>query len=387
MKTFIGTRMTWSTIAAASCLILSACSQAAAPAPTAQPASPTAQPAATAASASANWDSVVAAAKAEGKLTVIGPPGQEVTSALTDDFQKQYGISVEYTAMPGSAVAAKVNTERAAGLYNWDVLIAGTTGTLQNLIPNGSIDPIDSALILPEVKDPKNWRGGKLPEIGPKGEILQMTPYQRGTLFYNTNMVKADEITSYKDLLDPKWKDKIQLDDPRRPGPGQATFIFFYLHPDLGADFIRAVAKQNITLQNDYQQEIDMIGQGRAPLLLGGVDYLAEARIKQGAPIGIVPPAQLKEGTDISSASGDVSVFNKAPHPNAAKVYVNWLLGAKEQEAYARATGFVSSRVDVNGDWTEPWRVPSPNAIVSDGDVSVQTVPKLQPILLEAFPN
>jgi iron(III) transport system substrate-binding protein len=361
-------------------VVLAACSQGAPPAPTAPPA-------ATPAAASSTWDTTVAAAKSEGKVTLIGPPGDDVTRVLTDEFQKQYGINVEYSALPGSAVPAKVDTERSAGQYNWDILIAGTANTLEVLIPNGDLDPIDSALILPEVKDPKNWRGGKLPEIGPKGEILVMTPYQRGTVFYNTNLVKADEITSYKDLLDPKWKDRMQLDDPRRAGPGQATFIFFYLHPDLGVDFIRAIGKQNITLQNDYQQEIDMVGQGKVPLLLGGVDYLAEARIKQGAPIGIVPPAQLKEGTDISSASGDVSLFNKAPHPNAARVYINWLLGAKEQEAYARATGFVSSRADVNGDWTEPWRVPAPNAILTDGDVSVQVRPKLLPILKEVFPG
>jgi iron(III) transport system substrate-binding protein len=373
----------WWTIALVSCLVVSACGQASAPGPTAQVVTPAATPAAT----SSEWDAVVAAGKAEGKVALIGPPGDAVTRALADEFQTQYGINVEYTALPGNAVPAKVTTERGAGQYNWDVLIAGSAGTLESLIPNGAIDPIEPALILPEVKDAKNWRGGKLPVIGPRGEILVMTPYQRGTLFYNTNLVKPDEITSYKDLLAPKWKDKMQLDDPRRPGPGQATFIFFYLHPDLGADFIRALAKQNITFQNDYQQEIDLVGQGKTPLLIGGVDYLAEARMKQGAPIGIVPPAQLKEGTDVSSASGDVSVFNKAPHPNAAKVYVNWLLGAKEQEAYARATGFVSSRVDVNGDWTEPWRVPAPNAIQTDGEVSVQVRPKLLPILTEAFPT
>ncbi len=369
-------------MALASWLVFPACAPAA-PGSSA----PAATPGAASASGSSEWDTVVAAGKREGKVTLIGPPGDAVTSVLTDEFQKQYGINVEYTALPGNQIPAKVATERGAGQFNWDVLIAGTAGTLESLIPNGYLDPIDSALILPEVKDPKSWRGGKLPEIGPKGEIMTMTPYQRGTLFYNTDLVKADEITSYKDLLGAKWKDKLQMDDPRRPGPGQATAILFYLHPDLGADFILALGKQNVILQQDYQQEIDLVGQGKIPLLIGGVDYLAEARMKQGAPIGIVPPAQIKEGTDVSSASGDVSVFNKAPHPNAAKVYVNWLLGQKEQEAYARATGFVSSRADVNGDWTEPWRVPAPNAIQTDGEVSVQVRPKLMPILTEAFPT
>ena len=175
------------------------------------------------------------------------------------------------------------------------------------------------------------------------------------------------------------------MDDPRRPGPGQATFIFFYLHPDLGADFIRALAKQNITIQNDQQQEIDIVGQGKAPLMIGAVDYLAEARMKQGAPIGIVEPGKIKEGTDVSSATGNVSVFNRAPHLNAAKVYLNWLLTKEEQEEFARVNVFTSARADVNGDWVEPWRVPAPSAIRTDGEVAVEVRPKLLPILREAL--
>jgi iron(III) transport system substrate-binding protein len=258
---------------------------------------------------------------------------------------------------------------------------------LDTLIPSKAIEPIEPTLILPEVKDPKYWRGGALPLIGSGREILVMTPYQRGTIFYNKNMVREDEFKSYKDLLDAKWKDKLQMDDPRRPGPGNATFIFFYLHPDLGVDYIRALAKQNITMQNDYQQEVDIVGQGRAPVMLGAVDYLAEARMKQGAPIGIVEPGKIKEGTDVSAASGCVAIFNRAAHPNAAKVYLNWLLTKDTQTAYAKANVFTDARADVNADWVEPWRVPAPNAIRTDGEAGVAAREKLIPLLKEVFPS
>ena len=75
--------------------------------------------------------------------------------------------------------------------------------------------------------------------------FLVMTPSQRGTLFVNPKVVKPQEIKSYKDLLNPKWRKKIVLDDPTRAGPGQATFTFFYLHPELGPNFIRALANKN----------------------------------------------------------------------------------------------------------------------------------------------
>jgi iron(III) transport system substrate-binding protein len=350
------------------------------------PAKPSAATAANA-NPTADWDATVAAAKKEGKLALMGPPGEDVRAVLTDAFQKQFGISVDYSALPGNQIPTKINGERAAGQYNWDILIAGSAGSLDSFIPNKALETLEPWLVLPEVKDPKSWRGGALPLIGSGHEILVMTPYQRGTLFYNKNLLKGDEIKSYRDLLDPKWAGKMQSDDPRRPGPGNATFIFFYLHPDLGADYIKSLAKQNLTLLDDYQQEIDSVGQGRTPLMIGAVDYLAEARIKQGAPIGIVEPSKLKEGTDISAASGNVSVFTKAPHPNAAKVYLNWLLTKDAQTAYAKATGFTDARADVNGDWTEPWRTPAPNAIQTDGEAGVKARATLIPLLKDAFPG
>jgi iron(III) transport system substrate-binding protein len=238
-------------VSLATLLLLTACGQG-------QPSSSSSQaakPAAASASGSADWDGVVAAAKREGKVTVIGPVGDQLNAVLIDPFEKQYGITVDFTATPGNAATARINTERSAGQYNLDVLIAGSAGSLDSLIPNKSPAPIEPELVLPEVKDPSNWRGNALPVIGPNHEIFVMTPYQRGTLFYNSNLVKPDEIKSYKDLLDPKWTGKMYVDDPRRPGPGNATFIFFYLQPDLGGDFVRAIGKQNITILNDYQQE------------------------------------------------------------------------------------------------------------------------------------
>jgi iron(III) transport system substrate-binding protein len=373
----------WLTIASAGWLALAACGgQAAAPA---SPAKPATSPAASNA-APADWDATVAAAKKEGKVSIIVPVGDDaVRNVLVDPFQKQYGITVDAISLPGAAATARILQERGAGQFNLDVQIAGSAGSLDSLIPSKALDPVEPNLILPEVKDPKNWRGGKLPLLGPAGEILVMTPYQRGTVYYNKNMVKVDELKSYKDLLAAKWKDKLQSDDPRRPGPGQATFIFFYLHPDLGPDFIKALGKQNLTLLNDYQQEVDAVGQGRAPIMMGAADRVIEARIKQGAPIGIVESGQIKEGTDISAASGNASIFNKPPHPNAAKVYLNWLLTKDTQEAYAKTNLLPSARADVNGDWVPQWRYPQPGAINSDGEVAVQIRDKLAPLLKESL--
>jgi iron(III) transport system substrate-binding protein len=309
------------------------------------------------------WDRVLSEAKREGTVAVIGPTGDDRRAALTEGFERQYGITVDYQADAGAGIPPRLSAERGADQYRWDVFIGGTTTGLESLIPMGVFDPLEPALIRPEVKDPAQWRGGALEFVDEGRTLFVMTPFHRGTLFINTAHVQPDEIKSYRDLLDPRWRGRIVSDDPRRAGPGQATFTFFYLHPDLGPDFIRALARQELTIMQDYQQEIDAVGQGRYPLLIGGSDALAEQRIKQGIPMAIVDPRTVRERSDVSPASGSVALFNRAPHPNAARVYLNWLLSKEGQTDYARGAGYVSSRLDVPIDHTFPWRVPEPGAV------------------------
>jgi len=325
------------------------------------PASAAAKPAT--AAAPADWQQTVDAAKKEGTVALFGPDGNDMRDVLTTSFEKEFGIKVDFVGDPGPGIPPRINAERSAGKYLWDVVVAGTSTGLSALIPGKVLDPMEPALIQPDVKDPKTWRGGSMEFLDPDHEMLVMSPFQRGTVFINPKMMKAEDIKSYKDLLDPKWKGKIVLDDPRKAGPGQATFTFFYLHPDVGPDFIKALGKQEMTVVKDFSQEVDMVGQGRFPILLGGADFIVFARAKQGIPIEVVDPRGLKEGSDVSPANGAVALVNKGPHPNAARVYLNWLLGKDEQLAFAKTNGYISSRVDVPTDFAPPWRVPQPGAI------------------------
>ena len=225
------------------------------------------------------------------------------------------------------------------------------------------LEPIEPSFILPEIKEPKNWYGGS-PEFVDEGrQILIMVRRQRGTFFVSPGAVNPKSIRSYQELLDAKWKKKIVLHDPRVAGPGQATFTFFFLHPELGANFIRALAQQEPLILRDHRQEADSVGQGRYAILLGGNEATVEELIKQGVSLAIVEPRQLREGSDISPGFGALSLFNRPPHPNAAKVYLNWLLSKEGQSEFSRATGYVSGRVDVPSDHVAPWRVPIPGSV------------------------
>ena len=334
-----------------------------------------------------DWESTLAAAKKENTVTVITDVTASMRDALTMSYQSKYGLQVDLFGALGREIPPRVLAERKAGRYLWDVFVHGTTTGLESMIPAGAFDPLEPALIFPDVKDPKTWRGGELEFLDPNRTLMVMTPFQRGIIFYNPKLVNPKEFKSYKDLLNPKWKGKLVMDDPRRAGPGQATFTFFYLHPELGTDFIRALAKQQITILKDYAQEVDAVGQGRYPVLIGTADFVAIARAKQGIPIAIVDARQLKEGADVSPANGSLALFNKAPHPNAAKVYINWLLSKEGQTVFARANGYVSARLDVPTDHAEPWRVPQPGAIKTYTKAAQQAKDNLMPLLIELFGN
>ena len=331
------------------------------------------------------WERVLQAAKKEGKVAIVGPTGADRRDALTIAFEKKYGIGIEYHADSGAGILPRLSAERKAERYLWDVVITGTTTALENLIPARVLDPLEANLLLPEVKDLKLWRNGALEFLDPGRQLMVMTPFQRGTLFVNSTLVNPKEFKSYKDLLDPKWRGKIVADDPRKAGPGQATFTFFFLHPELGAKFIRALGGQGLTLLKDYAQEVNMLGQGRYSVGVGLSDSLAEQRAKQGVPVEIVDIRQLREGSDTSPASGGLSIFNRAPHPNAAKVYINWLLSKEGQTIYARATGYISNRLDVPTDHAAPWRVPQPGSIKTYTQEAVDKKDDLFPILTEVF--
>jgi len=333
------------------------------------------------------WERVLASAKQEATVTVItSARGTAGRQALTEPFQKKYGITVEYLGGTASENAARVKTERGAGKYLWDVLVEGTSPFILDYKPTGALDPIEPALILPEVKEGKNWLGGKL-EFFEKDRLgVAMIGYTLAPVWINTNMARPDEIRSYRDLLDPKWRGKIVAIDPRGRGPGEATFSFFYQHKELGPDFIRALAKQELILSRDYTFPSTATGQGKYPICLACSTTDALPLKKAGVPIQPVDPRNVKEGGYLTTSNSAVGLLNRAPHPNAAKVYINWLLTKEGQTELARSQDYASRRLDVpNRDWLEPWMLPVEGFWVSYDEKAVALKDGMARLLKEVF--
>jgi iron(III) transport system substrate-binding protein len=317
-------------------------------------------------------------------VSVLGTTGADVRDALTLSFQKQYGIRVEFFGTTGAQQSARVLTERQAGKYLWDVFVGGTGTGLQSLIPAGAFDPLEPSLILPDIKDARNWREGALEFVDEGRQLLVMTPTHRVTFAVNSTLADPKVFKSHRDLLDPKWEGKIIIDDPLQAGASQATFTFFHLHPELGPDFIRALGQQKPVIVRDATQSLSMLAQGKFAILIGPRDGILLDAMRRGLPIAIVNPRQLREGSDVSSGAGNVARFNRAPNPNAAKIYINWLLSKDGQYSYGRTLGYISKRVDVSTDYAEPWRVPQPGAIKTYTQEAMRR-DKLMALLTETF--
>ena len=178
-------------------------------------------------------------------------------------------------------------------------------------------------------------------------------------VFVNPKVVGPASFTSYKDLLDPKWQGKMASTDIRNPGPGFAPARMLFKSPELGADFMKQLyAKSRVTLSTDQKQLIGWVAQGTYPIGLFIDPGEVTAAIKQGLPLAIVPPDQFKEGAAIGPNNGGVTIIDKAPHPSAARLYVNWMLSKGGQSVWQREVGDNSLRTDIPKDGVEPLFVP-----------------------------
>ncbi len=157
-------------------------------------------------------------------------------------------------------VAPKIQQERRAGLYTTDMFIAGIGTVISVLGPEGALDPLDNALLLPEVTDPKSWWGGNLIWGDEKHRLAMFFAYALDPVEINTELVKVDEIKSFRDLLDPKWKGKISFMDPRMAGGGNESFTFWA--ETMGVDFLRELAKQDLVFTRDARQQGGMARPG-----------------------------------------------------------------------------------------------------------------------------
>jgi ABC-type Fe3+ transport system substrate-binding protein len=255
-------------------------------------------------------------------------------------------------------VATRIIAERRAGKYLADVVAVGSNTSFNVLYRAKALDPLPPTFILPELLDPSKWLGGEYPFIDPEGQYVFVYLSNPSSVFdYNTQLANPSEFKSYWDVLSPKWKGKIVSLTPTSTTMG-STLQFLYYHPELGKEYLtRLFSSMDVTLSRDPRQMIDWLAQGKFAICLGcRNNEIAKAK-KQGLPVDSLDTSVWKEGGRIS-LSGSLSLANKAPHPNAAKVLINWYLSRKGQIAVQKEgtsdEAVNSRRIDIPKDDVDP---------------------------------
>lgn len=329
------------------------------------------------------WDKILSLARVEGKVVVYGTGAGVIRDALVKGFKEQIGMDAEFTLASGAQIAEKLDRERKAGIYIPDVYIGGATTMTNQLKPIGALDPMDPALILPEVRDGKYYFSGNPLFIDQDHMILAFLAAPWTEMVINTDYVQPGEIKSYQDFLNPKWKGKILYMDPTIAG--SALKVFGVLGSKmLGYDYFRKLAQNEPVIIRDDRVAADWISHGRVYIGICIKPEVTLEFIRTGAHLKHVMPV---EGTFVTGQAGNLGLINKAPHPNAAKVFINWLLSKDGQTIFSRVYGGHSSRIDVPTDHLLPddIRDPNINYLWSDTEEFLRDQPNQAKIAKEIF--
>ena len=323
-----------------------------------------------------------AAARAEGKLVMVtaSSGSRGFVPPIREVFGEKFGLEVTLSGAGGSSHMARISAERAAGRYEVDLIIHGRTTLGERLGPAGFLTPIKDQLFRPDVLDPSNWWLDRLwwrePDgVEPKYSLAFSVKANGNPVIpsYNTDLVTEADIAAINstwDFLDDRWKGKIIALSPLEAG-GSGSIGHIYGHPELGSEWIeRFFSKElDVTFVADPRQIVDSVAQGGHAFSFfhgsAGRD-LAALRV-EGLPVAEWSK-NLNEGGRVSATSGWhwIGVMDRAPHPNAAKLFLNWWLTQEGQTAYTTLSASPvppSLREDVPLGITEPTERREPGAV------------------------
>jgi iron(III) transport system substrate-binding protein len=261
---------------------------------------------------------LVAAAKKEGSVVLYtATMGEPYHKEIGKAFEKRYGIRVNALEARASEVRERIRVEQVAGKAVADLSFNGATTTKLQL-DDGTFESF-----------------GDLPNTGllmsdfPTDGVRLPVRVMLSGLLVNTRLVPpAEEPKSWRDLLDPKWKGKIISDDMRALGNG--AVLYFATREAFGREYHEALAKQDLIFSRDFPNDQRRVARGEYPICMPMV--LPQMPLLKGLPVKLVMPI---EGCPYIRF--DLAMVKGAPHPNAARLLMNFFLDPEAQLIYARA--------------------------------------------------
>ena len=312
-------------------------------APTAAPppqAEPTPTPDA-AALFQAEWEALIAAAQEEGEVSItLGGSAGRNFRPVAEFWGEKFGVTPILATGSGSGHVNRVLAEQTAGRYLVDAMYGGATSVNTRMIPANALDPIAELFIHPDVTDQSLWFQGRHWYADPGQKYIFAfaavpEPMTLGVR-YNTDLVTQEDIdglNSVFDYLDPKWKGKIVSLVPTAGGSG-GTYYTVYVHPEIGTEWMDRFFSPElaVTFSDSRTFLVDGLAKGKFHIALGGGLSDLDSLSTLGAPVKRLLK-DFKEGGELAASSSRdlITRVTNAPHPNAAKLWVNWWLSQEGQ--------------------------------------------------------
>lgn len=293
-----------------------------------------------------DWNRTVAEAKKEGLVrfyTVSRPATrQEVGKA----FKERFGIEVDFVAASAGEIGSKLETEYKRGMYLADAINTGGGTHITVLKPNGIVQSMVPALVLPEVLDTRVWRVGRLPFVDTDNTFFAMVDVFQQFVLYNRDMVKEGEIASLRDVLKPQWRGKITMHDPTVTGTGLTVTVFLarLWGIETAKDFLKQLAEQEPVFSRDSRQVTEWVARGKYSILVSPSPDNVSEFLGVGAPLAY---AKIAEGGLLTITTGGLARPSKPAHPNASRLFINWVLTKEGQTSWVKGDRLPSSRLDV----------------------------------------
>ncbi len=272
---------------------------------------------------------LIEAAKKEGELMWYTSMGLSDSKPMLDEFQRQYPFIKAKLYVTGALeLLNRILTEARAGKQLFDVAESSS-----EMIPS-----LMSYRLTAQYRSPEMIHFDD--DVQDKGGYWISTRVNPWVLGYNTKLVKPGEIPNdYNSLLLPKWKGgKISLDTD---GFSVLQGLSLAWGKERAVDYLRRLADQKPIITRGNNQRVALMAAGEVPLAVAYAFTLERYKSKQGAPIDWVP----LEPVPVESYV--VVLASKAKHPNAGKLFVDFVLSQRGQEMM-RDFYRVPTRKDVN---------------------------------------
>jgi iron(III) transport system substrate-binding protein len=295
---------------------------------------------------------LVAAAKKEGKLTFytsfLGAPFH---LAAIKSFERKYGITVELLDVRASELRERLRTEQAAGRFIGDVIQNGAATMIRSQ-RDGELQPHGGIV-----------SASRLSAQQPATDVLVPSYILAYGILVNTARVKSEEEPkSWKDLLSPAWRDKILCDDMRAIGGGQV--MFSVLQDAFGREFHEKLAAQQPIFSRDVGNDERRVARGEYPMRIP--QLFSNTTVLKGLPIRLVIPVE-----GVPYIRFDMALIKNAPHPNAARLFINHYLSDEVQVIYGNA-GLIPVVPAVNGMIREEMRALTSAKLLGTTNVDTQ---------------